>query len=231
MISERKKLILKTILKEYTKTAQAISSGLLVEKYNLGISPATVRNEMMELENEGYIFQPHTSAGRIPTEMAYTLCVAEFIDTKKVNKNSENYAKVLDAIFAKDEDAFKQVAKTIAELSGQTVFWAFHKNNLYYTGISNLFSQEEFKQLNLIQDASAVIDRLDEIIDQIFNELELGSKIFIGSVNPFGNFLSTVLLKYKHNNQSGIFGILGPMRMDYEKNLALIEYIKNKFKD
>jgi len=230
MISDRKRLILKTIIKEYTKTAQAISSGLLVEKYNLGISTATVRNEMMELEDEGFIFQPHTSAGRIPTELAYALCVAEFIDEKRVVKNTETYAKILDKVFEKDEDAFKQTAKAIAELSGNAVFWAFHKNNLYYTGISNLFAQEEFKQLNLIYDASGVIDRLDEIIDQIFNDLVMGRQIFIGSNNPFGNFLSTILLKYNYKNQSGVFGILGPMRMDYEKNLALIEYIKNKLK-
>ncbi|MEI7451656.1 MAG: hypothetical protein WCK37_00455 [Candidatus Falkowbacteria bacterium] len=230
MISDRKRLILKTIIKEYTKTAQAISSGLLVEKYNLGISTATVRNEMMELEDDGYIFQPHTSAGRIPTELAYALCVAEFIDEKKVSKGADDYAKILDKVFAKEEDAFKQTAKAIAELSGNAVFWAFHKNNLYYTGISNLFAQEEFKQLNMIHDASGVIDRLDEIIDQIFNDLVLGRQIYIGSSNPFGNFLSTILLKYNYKNQSGVFGILGPMRMDYEKNLALIEYIKNKFK-
>lgn len=83
MISERKKRLLEIIIKEYLKTASPVPSGLLVEKYKLDISPATVRNEMMELENEGYIYQPHTSAGRIPTEAAYKLFSTDLENSKK----------------------------------------------------------------------------------------------------------------------------------------------------
>ncbi len=226
-ISERKKLILQTIVKEYIKTAQPVSSGVLVEKYKLNISPATARNEMMELENEGYIYQPHTSAGRLPTALAYDLYVRETIGEKK-KKLSDSHRRLLDAAFKKDEASFKQVAKIIAELSDSAVFWAFHKNDLYYTGISNLFSQAEFRQVNLVCDVSAVIDRLEEIIDEVFNDLPSGRQVLIGPNNPFGHFLSTVVLKYKNNNQTGVFGILGPMRMDYEKNLSLVDYLEEK---
>jgi len=114
-------------------------------------------------------------------------------------------------------------------MSGGAVFWAFHKNDLYYTGLSNLFSQPEFTRVGMVCDVSAIIDRMEEIIDDIFEDLEDGEQILIGTKNPFGNFLSTVLVKYKNNNASGVFGILGPMRMDYARNLALVEFIKNKF--
>jgi len=227
-ISDRKQLILKTLTREYIKTAQPVSSGFLVEKYKLDISPATVRNEMTELEDAGYIYQPHTSAGRVPTAAAYEFYVQEFIDPKKTIKLSEGQARLLDKLFKKEENSFKQVAKAIAELSNAAVFWAFHKNNLYYTGISNLFTQAEFKQANLVYDVSAVIDQMDEIIDRIFNKLSLGEQVLIGAQNPFGDFLSAVLVKYNSENQSGIFGILGPLRMDYEKNIALANYIKQK---
>ncbi|MFZ4632375.1 MAG: hypothetical protein ACOYL8_04225 [Patescibacteria group bacterium] len=228
MISERKKIILETILKEYLKTAAPVSSGVLVEKYKLDISTATVRNEMMELENEGYIYQPHTSAGRVPTEMAYQLVLTEIKENKKRElKDLENES--LEKLFSLDEIAYRQTAKAIAEMSGGAVFWAFHKNDLYYTGLSNLFAQPEFSRVDMICDVSGVIDRLEEIIDEIFEEIEEGEQVLIGSKNPFGNFLSTVLVKYKNNNVSGIFGILGPMRMDYARNLALVEFIKNKF--
>ena len=63
----------------------------------------------------------------------------------------------------------------------------------------------------------------------MFEDFENGEQVLIGSKNPFGAFLSTVLVKYKSNKQSGLFGILGPMRMDYAHNLALVEFIKNKF--
>jgi len=228
MISERKKFLLETIIKEYVKTAMPVSSGILVEKYKLDISPATVRNEMMELENEGYIYQPHTSAGRVPTEAAYELFLID-LKGKKRKELKDGELKLLEQLFKREEGAFRQTAKTIAELSSGAVFWAFHKNDLYYTGLSNLFSQPEFKQVNAVCDVSGVIDRLEEIIDEVFEDLSDGEQVLIGSKNPFGNFLSAVLVKYKNNNQDGVFGILGPMRMDYGRNLALVEFIKKKF--
>lgn len=229
MITERKKLILETLIKEYLKTATPVSSGILVDKYKLDISTATVRNEMMELEEEAYIYQPHTSAGRIPTELAYNFILSDPKKDKKRKDLKEAEIKLLEKLFNNDELSSKQTAKAIAEISGGAVFWAFHKNDLYYTGLANLFAQPEFKEVNMVCDVSGIIDRMEEIIDSIFEELEFGEQTLIGSKNPFGNFLSTVLVKYKYNNQTGIFGILGPMRMDYNRNLALVEFIKQKF--
>lgn len=229
MISERKRLILETLIKEYLKTATPVSSGILVDKYKLDISPATVRNEMMELEEAAYIYQPHTSAGRIPTELAYNLVFGDFEKDKKNKELKDTEIQLLEQLFKKNETSFKQTAKAIAELSGAAVFWAFHKNDLYYTGLANLFAQAEFKEMNMVCDVSNIIDRMEEIIDGIFEDLEMGEQILIGSKNPFGNFLSTVLVKYKNNNQTGIFGILGPMRMNYNRNLSLVEFIKQKF--
>lgn len=228
MISERKKNLLEIIIKEYVQTATPVSSGSLVEKYKLAFSPATVRNEMMELEEEGYIYQPHTSAGRTPTEKAYKYFLLDLLKAKRKHlKDSEK--KTLDLVFAHDESSYKKTAKAIAEISNLAVFWAFHKNDLYYTGLSNLFSQPEFKQLDMVHDFSEVIDRLEEIIDESFESLKDGEQVFIGGENPFGNFLSTALLKYKKDKQTGVFGIIGPIRMDYEKNLMLLNFIKDKF--
>lgn len=229
MISDRKKLILETIIKEYLKTAAPVASGALVEKYKLDISTATVRNEMMELEDEGYIYQPHTSAGRIPTELAYELFLEE-LSNDTADSLSREDQDLLEKLFQDNEVAYRQTAKAIAEISGSAVFWAFHKNDLYYTGLSNLFSQAEFSKVDMVCDVSAVIDRLEEIIDEIFEDIADGSQVLIGSKNPFGNFLSTVLVKYKKDKAHGIFGILGPVRMDYKRNLALVEFINNKFK-
>lgn len=229
MISDRKKFLLETIIREYVKTATPVSSGMLVERYKLDISPATVRNEMMELEDEGYIHQPHTSAGRVPTEAAYELFLFGLKDAKKKRGLAPAEEKLLAQLFKREEAAYKATAKAIAEMTGAAVFWAFHKNDLYYTGLSNLFAQPEFRQVNAVCDVSGVIDRLEEIIDEVFEELAEGEQILIGSKNPFGNFLSAVIVKYKDNNHSSVLGILGPMRMDYEKNIALVEFIKRKF--
>lgn len=228
MISKRKKTILRTIIKEYVKNAQPVSSGMLVSKYKLGVSPATVRNDMAELEDEGYIFQPHTSAGRVPTELAYELELEAIREgNQKTLKDSE--LELLENLFSYEEAGAKQTAKAIAELSSGAVFWAFHKNDLYYTGLSNLFIQPEFKQSEIVYDVSVIIDHLEDIIDKLFEKIIEGEQVMIGSANPFGNFLSTVLVKYKKDKKSGVFGIMGPTRMDYARNLALVNFIKNKF--
>ena len=229
MISERKKNLLAIIIKEHLQTAAPVSSGVLVEKYKLAFSPATVRNEMMELEEEGFIYQPHTSAGRVPTEEAYRLFLEELLNLEEIKSLKEVEIQALEALFSHEESDYKKTAKAIAELSKSAVFWAFHKNNLYYTGLSNLFSQPEFKQLDAVCDFSTVIDRLEEIIEEMFEGLPEGKQFLIGKENPFGNFLSASLLKYKDNKKLGVFGIISPMRTDYEKNLALLEFIKNKF--
>lgn len=229
MISERKQFLLETIIKEYIKTAQPVSSGILVSKYKLGISPATVRNEMIELEDEGLIYQPHTSAGRLPTAAAYELFSQEILKNKKQKGLKEGEEALLNQLFVKDEAALRKTARAISELAGTTVFWAFHKNDLYYTGLSQLFAQPEFKQTSAICDVSGIIDRMEEIIDDIFEEINLGDQILIGENNPFGNFLSSVLVKYQNQGSHGLFGILGPMRMDYSRNLSLVRFIKEKF--
>ncbi|MFZ2310838.1 MAG: DeoR family transcriptional regulator [Patescibacteria group bacterium] len=228
MISKRKKTILRTIIKEYVKNAQPVSSGMLVAKYKLDVSPATVRNDMAELEEEGYIFQPHTSAGRVPTELAYELELEAIrAETQKSLKDAD--IELLENLFSYEEAGAKQTAKAIAELSSGAVFWAFHKNDLYYTGLSNLFAQPEFKQSDTVYDVSVIIDHLEEIINDVFEKIIDGEQVMIGSANPFGNFLSTVLVKYKKDKKSGIFGIMGPTRMDYARNLALVNFIKKKY--
>jgi heat-inducible transcriptional repressor len=227
-MEDRKKQILETIIKEHIKTAAPVGSGVLVEKYKLNISPATVRNEMAELESEGYIAQPHTSAGRIPTEKAYRLYL-EKINANKDKIIAKNDNKEIDELSGlindRNENSIKEAAKLLSGITGGAVFWAFHRHNIYYTGISQLFQQPEFSQADMIYDISTIIDRIDEIINHIYNEIKMGEQVLIGSDNPFGNFCSTIMGKYKLESNTGLFGIIGPMRMNYEKNLGLVKFI------
>jgi transcriptional regulator of heat shock response len=228
MEKDRKKLILYTIIKEYIKTSQPVSSGLLASQYNLGVSAATIRNEMMALEEEGFIYQPHTSAGRVPAESAYLLYIQAIQEKLPKLKNSEENR--LNQSLNDSKFDLRLTAKTLADLANGAVFWAFHKNDLYYTGLSNLFSQPEFKQSNLVCDVSAIIDRMEDIIDNLFDDLKNGLQFKLGTSNPFGPFLGTIILKYRIKNRSGLCGILGPMRLDYSKGAALLDYINKKLK-
>jgi len=229
-MEQRKELILNTIIKEYIKTGAPVGSSILVNKYKLNISSATVRNVMSDLEEAGFICQPYTSAGRVPTELAYNLYLKN-LKSKKLSENKISLLKNnLQNLNIDSETKLKKTAKIIAELSQNAVFWAIHRHNLYYTGISNLFQQPEFTQTNLVYDISVIIDRMEEIIDEIFDDLKDGSQIMIGSKNPFGAFCGTILVKYKLKNNTGLFGILGPMRMDYASNLGVVEYTLSQLK-
>jgi heat-inducible transcriptional repressor len=227
-MTERRQLILNTIIKEHIRSAAPVGSNILVEKYKLDISPATVRNEMAALEEDGYIAQPHTSAGRIPTEKAYKQYIENFFGQEKRQKLKAGKSEIKnidETLGRKDEIDLKETAKLLSHLTGNTVFWGFHRHNLYYTGISQLFAQPEFSRMQFVFDISTVIDRMDEIVDDIFEDLDSGVHILIGSENPFGNFCSAIVSKYKLRQKDGVFGLLAPMRMDYNKNLSLIDHI------
>ena len=226
-ITERKKKILSIIVKEHIKTAEPIGSSTLVDRYKLGLSSATIRNEMADLENLGLIKQPYTSAGRVPTEAGYLL----YLDNLKDKNLKDKYIKDIDSGLNKmQEEDFRYTAKIIANISGQVVFWAFHKNSLYYTGVSNLFQQSEFSNTDLVYDVSLVIDRMEEIIADIYESLPFEPQVYLGQDNPFGSIFSSIMFKYDRDNKTGLIGILGPMRMDYEKNLSVFNHLYNKFK-
>ena len=139
----RKKQILEAIIKEHVATGAPVGSSNLVEKYKLEMSSATVRNIMAELEEDGLVRAPHTSAGRVPTEAAYNLFLEEILEgKKKLKKMRDRELKEIDeSLRGEGETSLRETAKILASLTDSAVFWAFHKNNLYYTGLSNLFHQ------------------------------------------------------------------------------------------
>lgn len=224
-MEERRIYILNTIIKEHIKTGAPVGSGVLVSKYKLDISPATVRNEMSALEIEGFIVQPHTSAGRVPTEKAYKFYIKEL---KEKKLNPEDVKAVSGHLKKGTEDAFKQTAKELAKISGNAIIWALNRRNLYYTGISNLLTQPEFIESNLIYNISVVVDRLEEIVGKIFDKVQAEPLILIGRENPFSDYCSSIQFKYRHNNDTGLIAMLGPLRMDYEKSLALMRLVNGK---
>jgi heat-inducible transcriptional repressor len=227
MNARQEKLVTK-IVEEYIRTAQPVASGLLVKKCKLSLSSATVRHEMIELEKEGYVCQPHIAAGRIPTEKAYNFYLGnslKLVDEKKFIDN-----KLVKIFESKIEQnlKLKEIAKKIADLTGETLIIAFAPNDFYYTGISNLFNHPEFKEYNLIKQMSEIIDELDQKLLNLFENKNEVTNVLIGSQNPLGNTCSFIYSFF--NNGQSLFGLLGPIRMNYAKNISLIEYVNQNLK-
>ena len=118
MITERQRTILNYLIKEYIDSAEPISSSLLKEKYCLDISPATIRNELQNLTENGYITQPHTSAGRIPTNKGYRYFVQIVISSKGplpgfVKKEIEEARQKID----KELELVQELMNYLSEIS------------------------------------------------------------------------------------------------------------------
>ena len=121
MLDERKKQILKSVIEEYINTAEPVSSGTLVEKYELNFSSATIRNEMAELEHEGYLEKPHTSAGRIPSVKGYRFYVDELLNDENISLEEIQYIKEnLQMKVNEIEDLTKITTNTISEMTHYT---------------------------------------------------------------------------------------------------------------
>ena len=224
MSTERQKALLKKIIENFIKNAEPLASGFLVGKIKEKVSPATVRSEMVALENDGFVFQPHTSAGRIPTEKAYQFYVENYLN--KERELSEKEVALLDEMKnqpADDRLKIKNFAKAIANLSHQGVMVTFAECDNYHTGLSNIFSQPEFQDKDLVINLSSVIDHLDKQLAELEKRNLTEPEILIGRKNPIGCDCSLIVFKYQLGKFKGIIGLIGPMRMDYEKNYALVK--------
>lgn len=229
-MNQRKKELLTYIIEEYINKVCPVGSKFLAEKIKLKLSPATIRNEMVELEKEGYIFQPYTSAGRAPTEKGYQFYLENYLDEFTLESRDK---KALDDIikdnqkFKKDSKIFiKEIAKQIAEHANETVVIGFSRDEFYYTGLSNIFAKPEFNQQEKVVCLSGIIDHLDKTMEDIYNKIKQ-TQVFIGKDNPFGADCSLVITNLDSLSKE-IFGILGPVRMNYKKNINYINYLKEK---
>ncbi|RJR31662.1 hypothetical protein C4569_01765 [Candidatus Parcubacteria bacterium] len=217
-MEKRQEQLLESIILHHIETAEPVGSKSVAGSRFFNLSPATIRNEMAVLENDGYIFQPHTSAGRIPTEKGYQYYIKHLLSGKELDKKSKS------GLLTAQKNGKKDLAKKLAEFSRLAVFLGFSDSNFFYTGLANLFSQPEFSQRERVYNISEVVDHLDEAINKIFNDINSEPEIFLGKNNPFGSFCGTICVKYRSKNENGILGLLGPVRMNYKKNLALIKY-------
>lgn len=228
-MEERQKNLLKYIIEEHIKTAAPVSSSRVAEKYFPELSSATIRNEMAELEESGYIVQPHTSAGRIPTLLGFKHYVEGLEAEEKLSPKDETNLDKLD--LSGNREAIKILAKKLAELSNDAVVVGFSPFDVYYTGLSNLFSQPEFIDNELVHSMSQVIDSLDNVMEQVFLNAGDDSEVVLGDDNPFGDACSAVVSKMAFGDEEVVVAILGPMRMDYSRNLSLVDYIQKKIKN
>ena len=223
-INERQAYILIAVIDEYVRTALPVASKAICENPDLEVSPATVRNDMARLEAVGYLRQPHTSAGRVPTEEGYRF----YLTIMNLPKRAKRISAPMKQIASQDtlELFAKKVSAQLAQLSGDTSFVSVRVNDqnkkIHYTGLNNLFEKPDFDDMQKLRKLSGILDGFVNTIDNI-GEIQGTDKVWIGSENPFSDQVSTMVVKYTMpSGVDGIIGLIGPLRMDYQKNMKLL---------
>lgn len=227
----RQKKILSAVVELYTKTALPVGSQTLIEHFKFPVSSATLRNDMVALEEAGYLYQPHVSAGRIPTDVGYRFYVEEMMgDEDLSHEDQRRLQKELLIMKAKQARLGRSTTKLLSMLSGNlAVSGLIDKDEFYDFGIKELMEKPEFQEIDELCRLVETLDSLDERIDVIFAKLGNGeTQIFIGEENPIKGIAncSMVVAPYQSSEGKGILAIIGPKRMDYAKNKSLIEYMK-----
>lgn len=213
MLAQRQSRILDTIVDEYIKTAAPISSGSVFNIGDFGISCPTIRNEMFCLTERGYLMQPHTSAGRVPTEKGYRFFVDGLIS---------NLATRIDNKFGayREQKKIQIVAEEISLECSDLVAFIDESGEFRYLGLKRVLGKPEFENRKTIVSFIEFLEGLNYSLMKELDNIGDGVEVFIGSENPFWgekSDYSIILSRYDND----IIALLGPMRMNYRRNLEL----------
>jgi len=231
-MNKRQKQVLSAIVELYTKTALPVGSQALLEHSDFRVSSATLRSDMVSLEKEGYLYQPHISAGRIPTDQGYRIYVEEMMGDQDLSREDQRrLQKELLVMKAKQVRMGRSTAKLLSALSGNlAVSGIVDKDEFYDFGMKELVEKPEFQEIDELCRLVETLDSLDEKLDGIMLKLKDGkTHIFIGKENPVSGIdnCSMIVAPYANKKgEKGMLAIIGPKRMDYAKNKSLIEYVK-----
>ena len=229
MTTDRRLEILRAIVDEYVETQEPVGSKAIAEKRALGISPATIRNEMAVLEEEGFITQPHTSAGRIPTDRGYRLFVDKLSAVKPLSTAERRAIETfLEGAHDLDE-VVKRSAKLLADITKQVAVVKYPKigdssgrEMRAISGTANLARSGE----DLGPALSPILEALEEqvVLLRLLSDAHPTVHVTIGSEQQDMNLQTTSLVSVGYGSDASL-GILGPTRMDYAGSMAAVSAV------
>ncbi len=216
--------ILRAIIEQYAEVAAPVGSSLLAKVF--GVSSATIRSEMAELERLGFIEQPHTSAGRVPTDKGYRLYVNQVTEADEqplLDRRAERAlaARVESGVLP--ERVIKNAVDTLVDLT-HNLGLATIGDRLYMAGLTNLFTQPEFSRGEHVRDVAQLLDNLEPWLREAAPNEPLS--VYIGAENPIGreSGCSLIISRFRspYSDKSYV-GVLGPTRQSYGQVMQLVK--------
>lgn len=232
-MTDRQEIILGAIVQEYIECAVPVSSSFLAERSSFDLSSATLRTEMMILEEEGYLYQPHTSAGRIPTDKGFRYFVDNLMEEGPLSVREQKDLQVeLLKLRAQNKMLARTTAKLISSMSNNLALSGLINSDDYYkSGTQKLLANPEFNNLDSVSKLAEVLDYLDDNVEELWQRMEGRNdcEIFIGKENPImpADECSMIVSRYNlKSGEEGLLAIIGPKRMKYSRNISIIDYFK-----
>jgi transcriptional regulator of heat shock response len=229
--AERKNKILAATVSSYIKSGNPVSSNELAQQS--GFSSATMRHILAELEKDGYLLQPHTSAGRIPTDKGYRYYVDFLMGQVQLSPEEKEsvlneYRKRITSL----EDVLEKTTQIIAALTHYTAIVSFSDWNdrFMYAGLSNIIKQPEFadKQklfliIKLLEEKGQLLTLLNEEISQ--PTIYIGGEMACSYINEECSLIVSPYKKGKQARKKGTVAVLGPRRMTYDQAVSTLEFV------
>ena len=235
VMNTRQSKLLVAIIDQFIQTAVPVGSKQLLAAAEFCVCGATIRNEMRLLEDEGFLEQPHVSAGRIPTAIGYRAYVKEFMQpTASERTVRRKFESLKEHYFhRKDQERAYEAVALLAQMIPNVAFATVpHKDRVYFMGLSNALRQPEFLSNPLL--ASSIVEVLEERLSDLLSKVAVDAHVryYIGDehVLPQIQSCSLMVTEYKVREYRGVIGILGPMRMDYAYNTVALELVSDLLK-
>lgn len=230
-MKDRTLQILAALIEDFVETATPVASKrLLMGHKDFDVSSATIRNEFAILEEIGLIESPHVSAGKIPTEKGYRFFVDELLQDKSEEEmvTSLFQKRLTEYRLERTKESLFDALRIVASLSGNVAFANIENDKTAYLGLSNVLRSPEF--LKTPEKVAQIIEVLEgqEKLQSLLRSLEVEEedsvKIFIGHENMLEEISSCTMLvtRFSARGVHGHMGILGPIRMKYAFNRALL---------
>lgn len=229
-LTPRQIQIIKAIVSEYTDTAEPVGSVTLEHKYRLGVSPATLRNEMVALTNKGYLAKPHASAGRLPTPTAIKFYVNEIIEEQKLSVAEE--VAVREKVWESRENIDSLLREAVKALSERTRSLSVIslEDDVYHHGYSYILDSQDLCDISITRHLLSLLDHHSKLIEVFARSQEhdpihllIGSELGSEILNP----VSCIYADIHIGDKRGSLGIFGSSRQTYQHNIPLVRYVAN----
>ncbi|HRN86608.1 MAG TPA: hypothetical protein PK863_04735 [Candidatus Dojkabacteria bacterium] len=231
-MTPRQVKLLHAIIDDFINNATAVGSLSLTHRYNLGVSPATIRNEMSDLVEQGYLEKPHSSSGRIPTNMAYRYFIREILRELDDLEHTLT-ANIYEELYQHRFDFDDLIYQALNHLSTQTKNTAIVllENRIYYSGLSYLVDNPEFSDSRSLSLLLTILEN-KPLLNKIFNRAKSKNsvKIMIGEDSGIEG-LEDIAFVFSdinlHGNKKGYLAVLGPTRLNYPKVIPLVDFFSH----